>query len=220
MCGGRGQHAGHGAVFLGAVRRITHPAPDIDWCRPNGVTDSSDRIVHQRLKALIEHLIDDRAPFQRIAAIYLLLDALVTAGKPVGRVDSAQRDVAMIKKGIEFINQRFDQPLSLAEVAGYIGVSYSWFSRQFKKVSRHNFKEYLTLVRLNKARTLLKDTRFAHHHPLATPAVFQEHKYLIAAFNKYCGFNANGIPKTLRFPGKNAIDSRLASGGGLSLPAT
>jgi AraC-like DNA-binding protein len=59
----------------------------------------------------------------------------------------------MIKKGIDFINQHFDQPLTLSEVACHSGMSYSWFSRLFKKVSRYNFKEYLTLVRLNKART-------------------------------------------------------------------
>ncbi|WP_415045672.1 AraC family transcriptional regulator [Cedecea neteri] len=187
-----------------------HPAPDIDWCRPGGVADSADRLVHQRLKTLLEHLIDDRAPFQRIAAIYLLLDALVTAGKPGDRVDSTEREVAMIKKGIEFINQRFDRPLSLTEVASYIGVSYSWFSRQFKKVSRHNFKEYLTLVRLNKARMLLRDTR----SPITTishACGFQEHKYLIAAFNKYCGLTPTEYRK--RFVSRlAATDSKLALG--------
>ncbi|STW30000.1 two-component response regulator [Klebsiella michiganensis] len=65
-------------------------------------------------------------------------------------------------------------------------MSYSWFSRLFKKVSRYNFKEYLTLVRLNKARTLLRDTRTPITE-ISHSCGFQEHKYLIAAFNKYCG---------------------------------
>ncbi len=65
-------------------------------------------------------------------------------------------------------------------------MSYSWFSRLFKRVSRYNFKEYLTLVRLNKARNLLRDTRTPITE-ISHSCGFQEHKYLIAAFNKYCG---------------------------------
>lgn len=92
----------------------------------------------------------------------------------------------MIKKGIDFINQHFDQPLTLSEVASRSGMSYSWFSRLFKKVSRHNFKEYLTLVRLNKAKTLLRDTRTPITE-ISHSCGFQEHKYLIAAFKNTAG---------------------------------
>lgn len=89
--------------------------------------------MHQRLAGLLKQLIDNPAPFQRIAAIYLLLDALVSAGKPTQRGESSLRDEAMIKKGIDFINQHFDQPLTLSEVACHSGMSYSRFSRLFKR---------------------------------------------------------------------------------------
>ena len=62
---------------------------------------------------------------------YLLLDALVQAGEPATQVESSLREEAMIKKGIDFINQHFDQPLTLSEVANHSGMSYSWFSRLF-----------------------------------------------------------------------------------------
>lgn len=89
-------------------------------------------------------------------------------------------------------------------------MSYSWFSRLFKKVSRYNFKEYLTLVRLNKARTLLRDTRTPITE-ISHSCGFQEHKYLIAAFNKYCGVTPTEYRK--RFVSRqNIVESELAPG--------
>ncbi|MDG1642864.1 helix-turn-helix domain-containing protein [Klebsiella huaxiensis] len=187
-----------------------HPSPLLSWCTSGQVYSSTDNDVHRRLAALLERLIDNHPPFQRIAAIYLLLDAIVTAGKPTQQAESTLREEAMIKKGIDFINQHFDQPLTLSEVASHTGMSYSWFSRLFKKVSRHNFKEYLTLVRLNKARTLLRDTR-TPITDISHSCGFQEHKYLIAAFNKYCGVTPTEYRK--RFVSRqNILESELAMG--------
>ncbi|MEZ2585920.1 helix-turn-helix domain-containing protein [Kluyvera intermedia] len=187
-----------------------HPAPSLTWQTHSGLQVEGEDQVWQRLTVLLEQIIDNRAPFQRIAAIYLLLDALVSAGQPTWRAENSLREEAMIKKGIDFINQNFDHPLTLSDVASHTGMSYSWFSRLFKKVSRHNFKEYLTLVRLNKARTLLRDTR-TPITDISHSCGFQEHKYLIAAFNKYCGLTPTEYRK--RFISRqNVIESELVLG--------
>ncbi|MEF3091396.1 AraC family transcriptional regulator [Raoultella sp. WB_B2P2-3] len=187
-----------------------HPAPVLSWCTQGRSCTEADGAVRQRLLSLLSQLIDNRAPFQRIATIYLLLDALVLAGEAVPQAESSLREDAMIKKGIDFINQHFDQPLTLSEVASRSGMSYSWFSRLFKKVSRHNFKEYLTLVRLNKAKTLLRDTR-TPITDISHSCGFQEHKYLIAAFKKYCGLTPTEYRK--RFISRqNSLESVLAPG--------
>lgn len=187
-----------------------HPAPLLNWCTRGRSQTPADRQVHRRLIALLNQLVDNSAPFQRIATTYLLLDALVCAGEPAAQAASSLREEAMIKKGIDFINQHFDRPLTLGEVANHSGMSYSWFSRLFKKVSRHNFKEYLTLVRLNKARALLRDTR-TPITDISHSCGFQEHKSLIAAFNKYCGMTPTEYRK--RFVSRQNIhQSALASG--------
>ncbi|XXD09947.1 AraC family transcriptional regulator [Klebsiella sp. R445] len=187
-----------------------HTAPVLHWCTQGRSKTVTDQQVYRRLSELLAQLIDNQTPFQRIAMTYLLLDALVQAGEPAPHVESSLREEAMIKKGIDFINQHFDQPLTLSEVANHSGMSYSWFSRLFKKVSRHNFKEYLTLVRLNKARMLLRDTR-TPITDISHSCGFQEHKYLIAAFNKYCGLTPTEYRK--RFVSKqNRMESALALG--------
>lgn len=163
-----------------------HAVPVIDWCTQGRPLSESAREVHRCLLALLTQIIEPHAPFRRIAAIYLLLDALMQAGEPTCRAESSQHEEATIKKGLDYINQYFDQPLTLSDVAEHIGVSYSWLSRLFKRVSRYNFKEYLTLIRLDKAKMLLRDTRTAITE-ISHSCGFNEHKYLISAFNKYCG---------------------------------
>lgn len=183
-----------------------HPAPVLDW-RP---LPPAQAAVKRTLTALLTFIVDGRAPFQRIAAIYQLLDTLVSAGEPVARAESTLREEAMIKRGIEYINQHFDEQLTLDEVARHSGMSYSWFSRLFKKVSRYNFKEYLTQVRLNKARTLLRDTQT----PITTichSCGFQQHKYLIAAFKKYCGLTPTEYRKRF-FSSQNGVENMLTPG--------
>lgn len=187
-----------------------HPAPQLDWRTHRHLPDAASEEVFQRLRSLLEQIIDNHPPFQRIAAIYLLLDALVTAGKPTRRAESSLREEAMIKDGIDYINRNFDRPLTLSDVAAHSGMSYSWFSRLFKKVSRHNFKEYLTLVRLNKARTLLRDTR-TPITDISHSCGFQEHKALIAAFNKYCGLTPTEYRKRY-ISRQNLMESELALG--------
>lgn len=187
-----------------------HPAPLLNWRTHRHAMTLADSAVFPRLQSLLARIIDNDAPFQRFAAIYLLLDALVAAGQPTQRAESTLREDAMIKEGIDYINRHFDQPLTLSDVAEHSGMSYSYFSRLFKKVSRHNFKEYLTLVRLNKARTLLRDTR-TPITDISHSCGFQEHKALIAAFNKYCGLTPTEYRK--RFISRqNLAESTLAQG--------
>lgn len=187
-----------------------HAAPVLNWRTHRHSLTPADGSVFQRLMALLVRIVDNHAPFQRIAAIYLLLDALVAAGQPTQRAESSLREEAMIKEGIDYINRHFDQPLTLSDVAHHSGMSYSYFSQLFKKVSRHNFKEYLTLVRLNKARTLLRDTRTPITE-ISHSCGFQEHKALIAAFNKYSGLTPTEYRK--RFISRqNLTESALALG--------
>ncbi len=181
--------------FAPALFDTLHPAPLLEWCTHGRTLSASDCEVYHKLAA---QLVNNDAPFQRIAAIYTLLDALVRADVTVSQPEGSLREAAMIKKGIAYINQQFDTPLTLSDVAPHAGMSYSWFSRLLKKVSRHNFKAYLTLVRVNKAKTLLCDTR-TPITDISHSCGFQEYKYLIAAHCRAatCGFSV--VDTDLRF---------------------
>lgn len=67
---------------------------------------------------------------------------------------------AGIRAALEYINKNYgDNKLKLGEVAKFIGMSESYFSRYFKRVMGEGFSEYLNRFRIEKAREILRDRR-------------------------------------------------------------
>ena len=168
-----------------------HPAPQRDYTlNLSQPLCLADKQLRDSLFALVKHLIevDAQPSFTRIALTYQLLGALAIAGEPRGnrqQISLRKKDQQLVKYGIEFINQHFDDELTLATIAENAGVSYHHFSRIFKKISGYNFKEYLTMIRINKAKQLLKDTQIPITD-ISYTCGFSGHKQLIFSFNKYC----------------------------------
>ncbi|MFB4494381.1 helix-turn-helix domain-containing protein [Enterobacter hormaechei subsp. oharae] len=183
-----------------------HPAPLMEYkSRTNHPERDTDKQLRNCVIALVEHLVQARSSFERIALVYQLLGALVAAGNSQDRrqqVKVRKKDQQLVKYGIEFINQHFDEEISLTTIADNAGVSYHHFSRIFKKISGYNFKEYLTMIRINKAKRLLKDTCIPITD-ISYTCGFSGHKQLIFAFNKYCRMT----PTTFRKSYITAINS-------------
>lgn len=75
-----------------------------------------------------------------------------------------QQDSPEIGKTVEKINvacsyiiDNCEHDLTLESAADYVGFSACYFSRMFKKITNHNFIEYLTLQRIKRAQLLLSD---------------------------------------------------------------
>lgn len=171
----------------------THPAPLLAY---GSLTHQQEKALKESVIALVEHLVHAQPSFNRIALVYQLLGTLAATGNQDDRqqITIRNKDQQLVKYGIEFINQHFDDELSLSTIADNAGVSYHHFSRTFKKISGYNFKEYLTMIRINKAKRLLKDT----HIPITDISYscgFSCHKQLIFAFNKYCRMTPTAFRK-------------------------
>lgn len=63
-----------------------------------------------------------------------------------------------IAKVCEYIDQNFEEPVTLGEVASLVGMSESAFSHFFKKKTNTSFKDYLTNHRITKACQMLSET--------------------------------------------------------------
>ena len=72
---------------------------------------------------------------------------------------SQSRENPIIKKAEDYIGKHMAGDLSLEEVAEAINVSPSYLSRMFKDVRGENYINYLTDMRLARARELLKNPR-------------------------------------------------------------
>jgi len=122
--------------------------------------------------------------------VFTLLERvrLVSGPEPAVEMDAAsagnQRQIDIAKRAIAFANDNFLEDIRLLDVANSMQVSYHHLSHTFKTVTGFNFREYLTLLRLNKARELLRDESL-NITKISSSSGFSEHKHLDAAFKKY-----------------------------------
>ena len=70
-------------------------------------------------------------------------------------VQESNAEPPIINRAKEFIDQHKSDPISLSEVARALNVSTFYFCKLFKKATGLNFTEYLSRVRIEKAKNLL-----------------------------------------------------------------
>ena len=70
-------------------------------------------------------------------------------------VQGSHAEPPIITRAKEFIDQHKSDPISLSEVARALNVSTFYFCKLFKKATGLNFTEYLSRVRIEKAKNLL-----------------------------------------------------------------
>lgn len=75
--------------------------------------------------------------------------------------DKRQRDTRPIRDAKLFIQTNYKRQITLEEVSGKVGFNATYFSSLFKKETGYTFLEYLSEVRMNKAKELLKDTNYS-----------------------------------------------------------
>jgi len=68
------------------------------------------------------------------------------------------RDAQPIRTAKLYIRKHFQEPVTLEEVSAAVGFSVNYFSTLFKKETGEGFTKYLTRVRMDEARALLRDT--------------------------------------------------------------
>jgi len=86
----------------------------------------------------------------------------------------------------QYIQLKYASSLTLDEVSAHVGLNAAYFSSVFKKETDYNFSEYLTMVRMKKAKELLLDagrTVFEISHLVG----YSDEKYFSRAFRKTVG---------------------------------
>ncbi len=99
--------------------------------------------------------------------------------------ESADAD-DVLHQARRYIETNFDSQLNLAEVAGKVGLSSSYFSRSFKKKFGISFSDYLNQLRLDKARRLLRNSR-KNISEIAAETGYNDSNYFSKVFKKETG---------------------------------
>lgn len=85
----------------------------------------------------------------------LLLALLRDSGKAVDHVSHVNATTACIYRALIHIRKHFKEDLDEGELAKKYGISYSYFSRQFRQITGMTFKQYLNTLRIHYAEQLL-----------------------------------------------------------------
>ena len=102
--------------------------------------------------------------------------------------DTLNRYVIMAR---EFIKKNYgEKTLSLKTVSEYVGLSENHLSRIFAKQTGSSFIEYITELRIEKAKTLLKETNLKVYE-VAEQVGFANAEYFSKVFKKVTGKSPN-----------------------------
>jgi AraC family transcriptional regulator, melibiose operon regulatory protein len=135
-----------------------------------------------------EPVFGDYSLLKRVCALLEAVQLVTKSSVALDDTDRAsggrERPMEIAKRAIAYANDHYLEDIKLLDVAETVGVSYHHLSHTFKAVSGFSFREYLTLLRVNKARELLRDETL-NITRISSGSGFSEHKHMDAAFKKY-----------------------------------
>ncbi|MDY4515878.1 MAG: AraC family transcriptional regulator [Lachnospiraceae bacterium] len=97
-------------------------------------------------------------PFHQIGHLYLFLDYLTRSSKSTRLVQSSKMSDYYIKEAIHYIEQNFQNNITIEEIASVCGINRSYFGKIFRKSTGRSPQEFLMNYRMVKATELLKLT--------------------------------------------------------------
>ncbi len=102
--------------------------------------------------------------------------------------DNENRMVIMLAK--QYINQHYNDNISLVEVADYLNISPQYLSTLFKKYTGENFINYITDLRIENSKRLLEQANLRVYE-IAYKVGYVDSKHYIKVFKKLNGVTPN-----------------------------
>lgn len=91
-----------------------------------------------------------------------------------------------IMEAIDYIQQHFTENITLSEVAEYTHLSKNYLSDLFRKELSTSFGNYLTSIRMNKAKQLLTETDLKMYE-ISEQVGYHDYAYFSTQFKKHTG---------------------------------
>jgi two-component system, response regulator YesN len=157
-------------IFLTTTRFIYHLGGD-----PNQILPEFDDI--EKLLASMKTLAEIKEQWEKI----------LLCGLTFRDSHSTFPHINFVQQAKEYINKHFLEPgLSLSEVAAYVNHSLSHFSTVFNQETSQTFKEYITDIRIKKAKELLRTTNLTSSQ-IAYQIGYNDPHYFSFVFKKHTG---------------------------------
>lgn len=99
-----------------------------------------------------------------------------------------------ITEAKQYIKEHYMEQLSQEEVSSKVGLSTVYFSKLFKKIENQNYIDYLTQVRIDAAKDLLRNSKTSVK-VIALEVGYTDEKYFRKLFKKQTGLKPNEFRK-------------------------
>ncbi|RBW69113.1 response regulator [Bacillus taeanensis] len=94
----------------------------------------------------------------------------------------------------EYLHNHYQKDIKLQEIADQFFLSREYISRKFKQEFNENISDYIIKIRIEKAKTLLKNPHLKIYE-IANQIGYQDDKYFSKVFKKMVGFTPNEYRK-------------------------
>lgn len=108
--------------------------------------------------------------------------------------NAAYSSTPEMRKILKYISEHLQEDISLETIATYINMNSSYFSRYFKSKTGGNFVDFLTSIRIEKAKELLAETELSIDE-ISIRVGHVNKAYFTKVFKKVTGFNPGEFRK-------------------------
>ncbi|MGE7635609.1 AraC family transcriptional regulator [Bacillus paramycoides] len=110
--------------------------------------------------------------------------------------DQNKYQIKIVESAVQYLEDHYFENITLEQVANEIHLNASYFSHVFKKTTGFSFIEYLSLLRIEKAKIMLADLKYTIYH-IANLVGYNDARYFSKVFKSRMGITPTAYRNTL-----------------------
>lgn len=159
------------------------------------------RMIHQLMISILEER-NNREPGFEIAIrshlsmiyTYLIRRLAILEDPHEIPSETGRANVDLIYKALNYVEEHYQEPISMQQVAQECNLNYYHFSRIFQQYTHQGFRDYVVNFRINKARKMLLQTNYSVTN-VAIECGFETISYFIKKFQSVTGMTPKNFRK-------------------------
>ena len=149
-------------------------------------------------KEMISELQTCRTGYEELLSMYLQQIFLqIQRTGQAERIPASNYIQEEMDYACRYFNKHYNEPISIGEYAKSRNMSVSWFQRKFKQIVNHTPMQYLLIIRLNNAASLLETTDYSIA-AISAIVGYEDPLYFSRIFRKQKGLSPSDFRKLRR----------------------